>query len=53
MSVPQNTRVTFGISGVIANLPAGTHTVGMCATAPTPADWNSNEYGYTTVLVFQ
>ena len=53
LSVPQNTRITFGISGIIANLPEGSHIVGMCAQASTPAEWNSNEYGYTTVLVLQ
>lgn len=53
LAVPQNTRLSFGIGGLVQGLPAGTYQVGMCANVPTPADWNSNEFGYTTVLVLQ
>jgi hypothetical protein len=53
LTVPQNTRIVFGISAIVESLPAGTHKVGMCATVATPTDWNLNEFGYTTVLVLQ
>jgi hypothetical protein len=51
-SVPAGTRIAWGISGVLTPV-AGTYTVGMCARSPTPANWNSNEFGYTSALVFQ
>jgi hypothetical protein len=49
--VAQDTRVTMGISAVISGLPAGSHQVGMCGDADTNANWNNNEFGYTSALV--
>lgn len=46
-----NNRNVYAINFDIPGLPAGTHTVGMCGYATTPANWNSNEYGYLTALV--
>lgn len=50
--VPQNTRVTMGLSGVITGLAAGTYVVGLVGVASAPANWNSNEYSYTTAVVY-
>ncbi|MFG0316549.1 MAG: collagen-like protein, partial [Planctomycetota bacterium JB042] len=53
IEVPANTRVPMGLSAVLT-LTAGTYEVGLVASAPNDAeDWNSNEYGYTTALVFE
>ncbi len=49
--VAEDTRVTMGISAVISGLPAGSHQVGMCGDADTNANWNNNEFGYTSALV--
>jgi hypothetical protein len=46
-----NNRNIYAINFDIPMLPAGTYTVGMCGYATTPANWNSNEYGYLTALV--
>ena len=50
--VPQDTRITFGLSFIVSGLPAGTYMVGLCGNSSS-ANWNSNEWGYTTALVFQ
>ena len=50
--VPAGTRLQWGISAVLTLAP-GTYTAGMCARASTPADWDSNEWGYASALVFQ
>lgn len=49
--VAQNTRVTMGLSAVITDLSAGTYQVGLCGYSIDGANWNSNEYGYTSALV--
>lgn len=49
--VPQNTRVTLGLSTVISNLPAGDHQVALCGSSSDFANWNSNEFSHTTALV--
>lgn len=51
LQVPVNTRITFTVSGVFTNLPAGTYNFGMCGFTPSP-HWLNNEWGYTSVLVF-
>jgi hypothetical protein len=51
--VPQNTRVSMGISGVITGLPIGNHEVGMCGDDDGNGGWNFNENGYTTALVYR
>ena len=47
--VPQNSRVLMGLSGVIDDLPPGNYHVGLVGSG---INWNSNEWGYTTALVF-
>jgi hypothetical protein len=47
-----NQRHNFGLSAVITGLPAGTYIVGLCGYSSNAANWNSNEYGYTSALVF-
>jgi hypothetical protein len=55
LTAAQNERKTFGVNVVYANLAAGTYTVGMCGNVPAPgvpANWNNNEWGYISALVF-
>jgi len=49
--VPQNTRITMGISGVITGLAAGTYEVGMAGDDDGNGNWNNNEYAYVSVIV--
>lgn len=49
--VPQNTRIDWTVTQVYTNLPAGTYTFGMCASVGTPANWNYNEFGYSSLIV--
>jgi len=51
MRLPQYSRVPFGISAIIIGLPAGTYEVGMAGDDDGNGNWNSNEFGYTSVLV--
>jgi len=52
--VAQNTRICIGISGIINDLPVGDYDVGMCGTGNAGyANWNYNEYGYVTAIVFE
>lgn len=44
-------RHAYSVNSVISGLPAGTYQVGM-AYHTTSSNWNYNEYGYTSVLVF-
>jgi len=46
-----NTRQTYSINGVITGLTPGIYKVGMVGYATTPADWNMNDFGSTTVMV--
>jgi hypothetical protein len=52
-SVPANTRIPWGATAVISGLAAGSYNVGLCARSGVPANWNSNEWGFTSALVFQ
>jgi hypothetical protein len=52
MKVAQNTRQVFSLSYIITNLFPGTYSVGMCATTNGNANWNNNEYSFTSALVF-
>jgi hypothetical protein len=53
LRVAANTRLDFGLS-TIATMPAGSYTVGLCGyTADGNANWNNNEFSYTSALVFQ
>jgi hypothetical protein len=52
LSCLQNTRQTYSMTWVYTGLPAGTYNFGMVSISSNAANWNSNEYSYVTVLVF-
>jgi hypothetical protein len=52
LRVPQNIRVPFAINHIYSALPAATYTIGMCGLSSNSANWNNNEWGYTSALVF-
>lgn len=53
LRVAANTRHDFGLSAIIT-LTAGSYNVGLCGlTGDGNANWNSNEFSYTTALVLQ
>ncbi len=47
-----NTRQTYTISGYVTGLAPGTYVFGMAGSSSDSANWNSHEYGYVTILVF-
>lgn len=49
LTVGQNQRTTFGISGIISGLTPGVYEVGMAGSS-TSANWNNNEWGYVTAF---
>ncbi|HEX2630125.1 MAG TPA: hypothetical protein VHM26_13960 [Chitinophagaceae bacterium] len=51
MQVAANTRITFSISGIFKDLPAGTYRFGMSGYSTSP-NWVNCEWSYTSVLVF-
>ena len=53
LAVPQNTRIPMGMSTIIGGLSTGSWEVGLCGESTLPANWNNNEYGYTSAIVFQ
>jgi hypothetical protein len=50
--VNANTQIPMGTSSNITP-GAGTFRFGLCGLSSNFANWNSNEYGYTTALVFK
>lgn len=48
----QNTRQPFEMNWCFSINTTGTYTFGMAGSSTNFANWNSNEYGYITVLVF-
>jgi hypothetical protein len=48
-ALPQGTRVVMGLSANVSGLSAADYEVGLCGTG---TNWNSNEWGFTTALVF-
>ncbi len=48
---PQNTRQTVSINGIFT-LPAGTYTIGMAGSSTNSANWNNNEWGYLSYMIF-
>jgi len=53
LSVAQNTRQVFTVTGVTPSLAADTYDVGLCGFSAGFANWNSNEFGYVTAFVLQ
>lgn len=53
LTCPVNTRSHFTLSSMITSLPAGNYQFGMVGSSPFPANWNNNEWGYVTVMVFE
>jgi hypothetical protein len=51
--IQQNDRIVMGLSGIISGLAPGTYQVGLAAKSTDAANWNSNEYSYTTAIVIQ
>ena len=51
MSMPNGARVPFAINSIIPNLPAGTYRFGMVGDDDGDGNWNSNDWGYTSVIV--
>ena len=53
LRVSQNIRATFTQSAVLAP-GAGTYNIGLCGKADggQAVNWNSNEYGYVSAVVF-
>lgn len=52
LSVPAGTRIPFSLSYSTDFLPPGNYEVGLCGTTNDPSQWNSNEWGYTTAMVY-
>jgi len=52
LTPPANQRHHYGLSAILTLLPAGTYSVGLCGSAVTPANWNNNEWAYTSAMVF-
>ncbi len=52
MRVPQNTRIPMTLSAIISGLD-GTYECGLCGDPNNNTGWNSNEYSYTTAIVFK
>ena len=51
LTAAQNSRHVYSVSGMFTNLTAGTYQVGMCGNSGNFANWNNNEWGYTTAMV--
>lgn len=50
-ALPANSRVTMGISHVIAGLTTATYNVGMCGDDDGNGSWVNNDQGYVSVVV--
>jgi hypothetical protein len=50
--VTQNQRIPVAINGIITFPTPGTYTVGMAGSSTDATNWNNNEWGYITALVF-
>jgi hypothetical protein len=51
LAVPADSRQLFTLPATITPA-AGTYLVGLCGSSPSPATWNSNEFGYISASVF-
>jgi len=52
LTVPTNQRQLYAINWVFSGLAAGTYTIGMCGSAFGAANWNNNDWGYISAMVF-
>jgi hypothetical protein len=52
ISAPANSRQMYGLSGVLTGLAPGTYQVGLTGSSTDFANWNNNEFGYVSALVF-
>lgn len=50
--VAQNQRIPVAINGVLTIPSPGTYNVGMVGSSTDATNWNNNEWGYITALVF-
>ena len=53
LSLPNGGLQVFSLSATIENLAAGTYQVGLCGSSNDSANWNWDEFSYTTALVTQ
>ena len=53
LSVPYGGMQLFSLSATLENLAAGSYRVGLCGSSNESANWNVNEFSYTTALVTQ
>ncbi len=51
LRVSQTTRLSFSMSSIFKNLPAGTYNFGLCGFLTAASTWDSNEWSHTTVVV--
>jgi len=52
LTAPANSRQLYDLNTVIFSLAPNTYTVGLCGSSAVPANWNNNEWSYTSALVF-
>lgn len=52
ISCAADTRQPYTIAGTITNLTPGTYLFGMGGYSPNAVNWNLNEYGYVSIMVF-
>jgi hypothetical protein len=50
-AMPASSRITMGISYVIAGLNTATYNFGMCGDADGDGGWVNNDQGYVSVVV--
>lgn len=53
LQVPAKNRTIFGLSAIIQGLAPGDYQMGLAGSSSTAAQWNLNEYGYVTAIVFE
>jgi hypothetical protein len=54
LTSPANQRLHYGLSAVASattGLGAGTYAFGLCGSSANAANWNNNEWGYTSAIV--
>jgi hypothetical protein len=51
-TVPAGTRIPWTATGVFSP-PAGTYDTGLCVWVANPGQWDLNEFGSTSAVVFQ